>query len=355
MRNKKIYRFPAEVSSEEVPNYIRFEAKEFVFGGSTSRYAAKNNFRPQTGLESATSQNPVNNIDLTGGLSGVVDGLEDSIAGIAKQAVGGIIGQFKSLDISEIFSFANSFLKGKLKLNPRDLTDNLVINDDKVTGKVVINMYMPPGIVAQTGLDYGAEDLGAGGVAVANGAKQAGLNVSANDVGQVVVDEAKKFFNDNALIKAAQVGSGIAQNNFSYQIFNGVQHRSFTYDFTMVPRNEAEAVEIKKICDQFKYWSLPARSSNFEALYYEIPCIWTIGYYRQGNKMKYFDSPRECFLTSVNVAYNELSSNKIMEDGSPMDVKLSISFVEIEPEFRMTDNESRLGTLNSAFSDDGES
>lgn len=330
-------KYPPELGTDEVPNFIRFEPKEFRFGGITS---SKGNKFAYSGPKSNYGiQGPnaapggSNNIDLTNGLDGLVDGVVGSIANVAKQTVGGIMDQVNQVGWGEVLGFnLGKYAKGKFKINIGDFGKSLEAAPDTVSTKGSINLFMPASLKSETSIGYNGEELGGAGMAAAGASRDNNLSIS--DMGAVAFQEIKGFLTDNAYGKAVELGKGLAANNFSYQLFQGVDHRTFQYDFTMVPRDPKEAVEIKRICDTFKYWALPARSAEFETLYFEIPCMWSIAYYRKGNEMDMIEKPRECFLTVVSVSYNENSQQYFHEDGSPGDVTLSLQFVEIEPEFR---------------------
>ena len=329
-------KYPPELGTDEVPNFIRFVPKEFRFGGITSTKGNKFAYsgpKSNYGIGGPTNASAGNNIDLTGGLDKLVDGVVGSLANVAKQTVGGVMDQINQIGWGEVFGFKlGEMARGKFKIKIGDFSKSLEVAPDTTVSKGSINLFIPAGLRSQTDIGYGAEELGGAGFQAAQAARDSTVSVS--DMGAVAFQEVKKFLTDNALGKAVEVGKGLAANNFSYQIFQGVGHRTFTYEFLMVPRDEKESVDIKRICDTFKYWALPAKSADFETLYFEIPCMWDISYHKLGNEIDFLEKPRECFLTSVGVSYNENALVHFHQDGSPGDVRLSLTFVEIEPEFR---------------------
>lgn len=330
----KSLKFPPELGTEQVPNFVRFEPKEFRFGGITSTKGNKFAFSgpsSNSGIAGPAGERG-NNINLNGGLEGLVDGVMGTLSNVAKQTVGGVMDQLNQVGWGEVFGFKVGGAAGKFKVKIGDFSKSLEIGKDTTVTKGSINLFLPLGLQATTSIGYGAEELGGAGFTAAQSARDS--NVSISDMGAVAFQETKKFLTDNALGKAVEVGKGLAANNFSYQIFEGVGHRTFGYEFRMIPRDEQDAVDIKTICDTFKYWALPARSADFETLYFEIPCMWDITYLKEGNEITFLDKPKECFLTDVGVNYNETAGQTFHQDGSPMEVRLSLKFVEIEPEFR---------------------
>lgn len=57
---------------------------------------------------------------------------------------------------------------------------------------------------------------------------------------------------------------------------------------------------------------------------------------RQGDKLQYHQQPKACFLQNVDVQYGGDTQNSLFNDGAPMEVTLTLQFVEIEPLYRET-------------------
>ena len=138
---------------------------------------------------------------------------------------------------------------------------------------------------------------------------------------------------------AISVAEGQIVNPYSYQVFGGMAHRTFNYQFDLVPRNAREAEEIKRICDMFLYYMLPSKggeSANIKLNtatnhFLKMPSQWDIKYYRNGNQLTHHQQPFKCFLSSCDIQYGGDAENFLHEDGSPVKTSLSLSYVEIEP------------------------
>lgn len=324
----KSLRFPQEVSTNEVPNYIRFEPKKFKFGGTLSSSDRSHSPSVTAPQYSAPRTNSASQGSGAWDLSASIDGLSKSITNTVNGLVQGLSSGFGfDLPLDKTFG-----VLGKFNLDPTKLTEQVKTQPDSVQSQGSINLYMPKEIYAKTSLNYGAEELGTVGVKVAKNASVEGIT---NAMPEALGQKLKDFANDQAIVKAFEVGQGITANNYSYQIFNGVNHREFSYSFQLVPRNEKDSLDIKEICDTFKYWALPSRTTRYDLLYYEVPAIWEITYMKGSSEIQFLDSPKECFLQSIEVSYGANSSMKLFEDGAPMEVTLTMSFVEIEPEYRI--------------------
>ena len=75
---------------------------------------------------------------------------------------------------------------------------------------------------------------------------------------------------------------------------------------------------------------LPVRSPD-DFHFYDVPCMWEIGYNRLGAPIDYLDQPNNCFLKSVDVNYGKGGMGQTYNNGAPIDVDLVLNFVEIEP------------------------
>ena len=136
---------------------------------------------------------------------------------------------------------------------------------------------------------------------------------------------------------AISVAEGQIVNPYSYQVFGGMAHRTFNYQFDLVPRNAREAEEIKRICDMFLYYMLPSKGGKSANInvgtehFLKMPSQWDIKYYRNGNQLTHHQQPFKCFLSSCDIQYGGDAENFLHEDGSPVKTSLSLSYVEIEP------------------------
>ena len=137
---------------------------------------------------------------------------------------------------------------------------------------------------------------------------------------------------------AISVAEGQIVNPYSYQVFGGMAHRTFNYQFDLVPRNSREAEEIKRICDMFLFYMLPSKgggSANLKDVasehFLKMPSQWDIKYYRNGNQLTHHQQPFKCFLSSCDIQYGSDAENFLHEDGSPVKTSISLSYIEIEP------------------------
>ena len=115
-------------------------------------------------------------------------------------------------------------------------------------------------------------------------------------------------------------------------LFKGVQLRSFNFSFNLAPRDETEAGSVKNIIRAFKK-SMAARTSTGAGagLFVDSPNVFQLEY-RSGNKKHPFlNSFKPCALTNMAVDYTASGAYATYEDATPVHMKLTLSFQELNP------------------------
>lgn len=331
-------RYPSNLGTTDAPVYIRFTPQQVEYGAVTG-------FKPAANVPPNLTRGL--NIGLAGvganplqQLQSQVGGLVDNVANAAKQSVTQIRNIFQSGDLGGAIGALGNIVSGRIQLKNGTITFGGQTAQDKLKTQGSISLYLPDNISNNISASYQAQSLGAAGFEAAQGVKrltsQADKIESLKKTGEGIVKGAftDLFASSGKLSAITAVSAGKVVNPFSYQIFNGVQHRSWSYDFNLVAKNPADSKVIKAICDMFMYWMLPAKSQTDDFHFFDIPCQWKIEYQRLGNAIEFMQAPAACFLQNVNVVYNGDSNNHTHTDGAPLSVALSLSFIEIEPLYR---------------------
>ena len=348
-------RFPEDVGTTAVPTYIRFTPQEVTYGGTRGNnpITRPNNALPGVG-SSVTSiggalnaNNPINQIQ------NQIGGVVDNFANGAQQAVGAIGDVFNSGNLTTAFTNLGKVVSGRVNIGPFTLNLGQSTAPDELRSNGSINLYLPDALATNSSVEYSATEIGAVGATatdVAGESREGQLNAveGATRLGAATFTDLLRASSNISAVN--QLSRGVVGNNFSFQIFNGVSHRTFSYSFKMVAKNEKESRSIKDICDTFLYYMLPARTTEQEAgdtlHFYEVPAQWKIEYKKMGNLLEFHQQPKACFLNQVEVAYGGDAQNALYSDGAPMDVTLNLSFVEIEPLYRQ-DNLNRSEPLTN--------
>jgi hypothetical protein len=127
---------------------------------------------------------------------------------------------------------------------------------------------------------------------------------------------------------AASFASRMAINPLNEQLFTGVNNRTFSFTYEFLPKNEAETIQAYEIIRQFKYHMLPklmpiTHMYNFPN---EFQIVYHIG---KGTENDFINKISSCVLTGVNVEYTPRGTVTSFANGSPTEIKMSLSFKEL--------------------------
>jgi len=236
---------------------------------------------------------------------------------------------------------------GSVSINQR--VANAIQLRKKATTRLdtAIALYMPPSVSVSYGANYNDTSIGslAGGAA---GVIQAFMDArergtldsalrAATDVG---MDQAREALRRGVVSVAQGIAPGAAAliaiesgkiiTPHMELMFSGIGRRSFSYEFTFIPKSRQEADRIEEIIKSFKIHMhadfVGAEGSMREM---EIPDFFNIKYMYKGNENTHLNRISTCVLTKMDVNYGA-DRFVAYEDGVPQTTKLSLSFTELE-------------------------
>jgi len=214
--------------------------------------------------------------------------------------------------------------------------------------KTAIALYMPPSVQVTYGANY--TDTEIGGVTDAaleaynafaggnySGAAEAVLNAN-----QDIADNLKK-----TLLGAIGILPGFGGTREAFEMkegaviadrlelaFKGINKRSFQYTFKMIPKNQKEAEEIRKIVFAFKSNMLPEFvGGNRSGRRLVVPNTFDIQYMYMGSSNQYLHHISTCVLENINVSYggDRYRTFQATEDGAPpVETQITLAFKEME-------------------------
>jgi len=210
-----------------------------------------------------------------------------------------------------------------------------------------ISMYMPAQVSVKYGAKYDNQQIGVltdTAVSVADalmaGAEvdMAKLGADAKDAGKSLEKTAVGMVGDlgpglSGLKEVAEMKTGVISSDRLELAFKGIDKRSFSYEFKMIPKSQAEADEIKKIINAFKFNMLPEMPNGLGGRQMTVPNTFDIQYMYQNAENNYLHKISTCFLESMDVKYGG-SRYKTFDgnaDGAPpVETSISLEFKEIE-------------------------
>ena len=217
-----------------------------------------------------------------------------------------------------------------------------------------ICMYMPATVSASQNSKYGEVEIGAA-VATALAAYKGyqdgtgffgtmeSVYANASPTMKENLAEAGKKALDIAApgAKAAiDIARGKVTNNRMEMVFEGVDRRSFSFSFKMMPKSEAEAIAVDKIVNMFRFYMAPSfDGAATQSRTFIVPATFDIEYYyNPGKRNKFLNRISTCVLESCNVTYGgertqffRPTSGGVHGDGAPpVETSIELSFKELE-------------------------
>ena len=210
---------------------------------------------------------------------------------------------------------------------------------------VCIALYMPPAVSVNYGANYNDQEIGILAESGANiiqafmggsgaGGTAAGVGAATRAAGAGIKDAINK--GSMAALDAVAPGASalIAMERGKIitprmeMMFAGIGRRSFSYDFTFIPKSKQESDRVEEIIKMFKVHM----HSNFvggNVREMEIPDYFNIRYMYRGNENEHLNKISPCVLNNLDVNYG---SDRYVsyDDGAPQTTKISLSFTEME-------------------------
>ena len=219
----------------------------------------------------------------------------------------------------------------------------------RITDSVAI--YLPPNVQDSTTAGYtgaatgivGAAAAGAFGVARSMGEK----DYEAAATG--LVDAAKAIVGEAAIKAATEITEAIsgaegtrglinkafgqADNPYMEVLFDAMQLRTFTYNFTFSPKNREETEDVQKIIQLFRFHMSPELKGAANR-FLTLPSEFDIHYMYQAqdgqaSENDYYNKIATCVCTGCEVNYTP-DGVKSFEGGAPTKITMNLSFQETE-------------------------
>jgi len=251
-----------------------------------------------------------------------------------------------------------NYVPPSVSTNPSNLIQRTSTQALADSGNLTNSLYqillpMPQGISDSNMVDWGDDSLNPLAAGLVGGAQQAiagdpekGFkditsaikNVATSGNGQDLITSyfaAKAANSLNANVSAEGLLSrseGKILNPNMELLFKGVQLRSFNFTFNMSPRDDVESKSVKSIIRAFKK-SMAAKTSTGTGagLFIDSPNVFQLEYRSGGEKHPFLNSFKPCALTNMAVDYTASGAYATYEDATPVHMKLTLSFQELNP------------------------
>ena len=224
--------------------------------------------------------------------------------------------------------------------------DSGVISNTRADLQDSLFLSLPDALIDAQGVRVSATELGLAGNAAASATaalSSGGLSALVDAVRGIgakeLAGQALSYFASEAataiapaVMQGVEAGAGAKRNPFQALIFDGVDLRTFTFNWTFVPKSRSESNNVSEIIRLFKYHSLPYykdfKAGNVTAggrafLSYPSVCLPLI----KGVDTLAF---KPCMINRVDVDYAGGGELAFLEGGNPAAFKLSVTMQEMQ-------------------------
>lgn len=124
--------------------------------------------------------------------------------------------------------------------------------------------------------------------------------------------------------------AGYAQNPQVELLFRTIQNREFLFDFKFVPRNKAEADEVIKIIQTFRFFAAPEIPTTGNGRYFIPPSEFDIQFMVGSEPNTKLPKIATCVLQGIDVNYGSAGQWTAFQDGMPVEIAMQLRFKEVE-------------------------
>ena len=111
-------------------------------------------------------------------------------------------------------------------------------------------------------------------------------------------------------------------------LYKGPKIRSFSFNYSFVPKNPAEARAVNSIIKTFRQWSAPAKTG---AGMFQVPHVWQVTYMSGLGPNATMNFFKRAALKNVAVQANSgLNMHSSHADGQPIVYNLALNFTEVD-------------------------
>ena len=214
-----------------------------------------------------------------------------------------------------------------------------------------VALYLPPNVQDTTTASYTGAATGVIGAAAA-GAFGIAKNMANSDyeaAAQGLVDSAKAMVGEAAIRAATELAEGLtgsegtrglinkafgqADNPYMEVLFDKMELRTFSYQFTFAPKNKQETEDVQKIIALFRFHMAPELKGEANR-FLTLPSEFDIHYMYQdqagqASENDFYNKIATCVCTGCEVNYTP-DGVKSFEGGAPTKITMKVSFQETE-------------------------
>ena len=274
--------------------------------------------------------------------SGDLKGLKNQVTGQPLKHDDPMEIRFGSVDgNSRMSAGMSSLLKYMIELPiPQELTDSNSVTwgEDRINALEMAALEVAQGVMATSGIGENAANLANAAVTALNtGISIPGLDSDTQGAVRAAISGAAVgALGSNVSAKSViSRSTGQIMNNNLELLFQGVNLRSFPFTITFSPRDPSESRMVKDIIRRLKQ-SMAPKVGDMAAgaaggIFLKSPDVFQLKYLKDGHDHPFLNSFKLAALTGMTVNYTNAGTYASYEDGTPVNLRMSLTFKELNP------------------------
>ena len=274
--------------------------------------------------------------------SGDLKGLKNQVTGQPLKHDDPMEIRFGSVDgNSRMSAGMSSLLKYMIELPiPQELTDSNSVTwgEDRINALEMAALEVAQGVMATEGVGENAAQLANAAVTALNtGISIPGLDSDTQGAVRAAISGAAVgALGSNVSAKSVIARStGQIMNNNLELLFQGVNLRSFPFTITFSPRDDRESRMVKDIIRRLKQSMAPKIGDKAAGaaggIFLKSPDVFQLKYLKDGTDHPFLNSFKLAALTGMTVNYTNAGTYTTYEDGTPVNLRMSLTFKELNP------------------------
>jgi len=274
--------------------------------------------------------------------SGDLKGLKNQVTGQPLKHDDPMEIRFGSVDgNSRMSAGMSSLLKYIIELPiPQELTDSNSVTwgEDRINALEMAALEVAQGVMATEGVGENAAQLANAAVTALNtGISIPGLDSDTQGAVRAAISGAAVgALGSNVSAKSVIARStGQIMNNNLELLFQGVNLRSFPFTITFSPRDDRESRMVKDIIRRLKQSMAPKIGDKAAGaaggIFLKSPDVFQLKYLKDGHDHPFLNSFKLAALTGMTVNYTNAGTYTTYEDGTPVNLRMSLTFKELNP------------------------
>jgi len=267
------------------------------------------------------------------------------ISDVKRNKIQQAISKLASVNYANVSSNLNDYQPGRYakKYRTSILGAGRGATEKPKDAKAAISLYTPQQVKVSYKMNYQAEDVSFLGKSISSLLDSVASENKLSATGSAFKTQLQNVsaglgrFAGTGGAQQAIFGTAVNQN-LAEVIFTGLEYRTFSMEFSMMPKSKQEAKHVDDIINTLSFYALPNRKQN-SAQTFDIPAEFNMKYMYYSKENKYIHPALTLALESIDISYGgqKFATFRGDERGAqPVRTDVTLTFRELELADRTT-------------------